>query len=240
MPRDLFGDVAVRPPTRLRFRRLLTIASIVLHATVIVAVLVAQIFAVGPLPVPHRPMIFQLRAVALEIPVPPMARRVSLAPAPTVSPNAAPLEEPAGVTKETGLEGTRAAAVPSDAVVGVERGTSYLGALGAGENVAPPPPLPPATPIRLHAGMQAPVKTVHVNPVYPVIAQQARKEGVVILEAIIDVRGVVQSVTVLRSAPLLDQAAADAVKQWRYSPARLNGEAVPVIMTVTVNFTLDR
>ena len=43
---------------------------------------------------------------------------------------------------------------------------------------------------------------------------------------------------VLRSVPLLDQAAIEAVKQWRYTPSMLNGVPVPVIMTVTVNFTL--
>jgi protein TonB len=62
----------------------------------------------------------------------------------------------------------------------------------------------------------------------------------VILEAIIDEGGAVKSVNVLRSIPLLDAAALEAVRQWRFTPARLNGEAVPVVMTVTVRFTLDR
>lgn len=46
-------------------------------------------------------------------------------------------------------------------------------------------------------------------------------------------------VKVLRSIPLLDEAAIDAVKQWIYSPTLLNGVPVPVIMTVTVNFRLS-
>jgi len=65
-----------------------------------------------------------------------------------------------------------------------------------------------------------------------------RVEGTVILEAIIDATGVVQNVTVLRSVPMLDRAAIEAVQQWRYTPTRLNGQAVPVIMTVTVTFSL--
>jgi protein TonB len=104
---------------------------------------------------------------------------------------------------------------------------------------APPPP-PPSKPVRLHAGMQAPVKIVNVDPIYPSIAQTVRVKGVVILEAIIDEHGNVKSVSVLRSIQLLDQAAVDAVRQWRFTPARLNGEPVPVVMTVTVNFQLDR
>jgi protein TonB len=87
--------------------------------------------------------------------------------------------------------------------------------------------------------MKAPVKTVHVAPVYPAIAQSARVQGVVILEAVLDARGRVDSVRVLRSIPLLDQAAVDAVQQWRFTPALLNGQAVPVVMTVTVDFTLQ-
>ncbi len=60
----------------------------------------------------------------------------------------------------------------------------------------------------------------------------------VILEAVIGVDGKVTNAQVLRSIPLLDQAALDAVRQWQYTPTLLNGAPVPVIMTVTVTFTL--
>ena len=70
--------------------------------------------------------------------------------------------------------------------------------------------------------MRAPQKIVDVAPVYPPVAQRARVEGVVILEAVIDAQGRVASVRVLRSIALLDQAAAEAVKQWRFTPALLN------------------
>jgi protein TonB len=75
-------------------------------------------------------------------------------------------------------------------------------------------------------------------PVYPDIAMRARVAVVVILEATIDAQGRVVNVRVLRSVPLLDLAAVDAVRQWEFTPTRLNGVAVPVVMTVTVNFTL--
>ena len=68
----------------------------------------------------------------------------------------------------------------------------------------------------------------------------ARVQGVVIIEATIDTHGNIAHAHVLRGQPLLDQAALDAVKQWQFQPTLLNGVAVPVIMTVTVNFTLDK
>jgi protein TonB len=78
-----------------------------------------------------------------------------------------------------------------------------------------------------------------VHPVYPAIAQSARVQGVVIVEATIGPDGKVQDARILRSIPLLDAAALEAVKQWEYTPTTLNGVPVPVIMTVTVNFTLQ-
>ena len=64
------------------------------------------------------------------------------------------------------------------------------------------------------------------------------KKGVSAL-ATIGASGKVTDAKVLRSIPLLDAAALDAVKQWEYTPTTLNGQPVPVIMTVTVNFTLQ-
>jgi protein TonB len=78
-----------------------------------------------------------------------------------------------------------------------------------------------------------------VPPVYPEIARLSKKEGKVILEALLDVTGRVESVKVLRSEVFLDDAAIRAVKQWRYTPTELNGVPVPVLMTITVVFSLD-
>jgi protein TonB len=83
------------------------------------------------------------------------------------------------------------------------------------------------------------VKLADVAPIYPVIARNAHIQGVVILEAVLNAQGGVESVRVLRSVPTLDEAAMDAVQRWRYTPALLNGQPVPVVMTVTVNFKLQ-
>jgi protein TonB len=63
-------------------------------------------------------------------------------------------------------------------------------------------------------------------------------QGVVILEARIGIDGKVTNARVLRSIPLLDQAAIDAVMQWEFTPTLLNGQPVAIIMTTTVQFTL--
>ena len=104
---------------------------------------------------------------------------------------------------------------------------------------APPPPPPPGAPVRVGGNIPPPTKVVHVNPVYPPDARDARVAGVVICEAVIDPSGRVSEVKVLRSIPMLDEAAVEAVRQWEFTPTLLNGVPVPVIMTVTVNFTVQ-
>jgi protein TonB len=94
-------------------------------------------------------------------------------------------------------------------------------------------------PVRVGGTVKAPERTRYVPPVYPEIAQSARVSGIVILEALVDRNGDVADARVLKSIPLLDQAAVEAVRQWRYTPTTLNGSPVPVILTVTVNFSLD-
>ena len=73
---------------------------------------------------------------------------------------------------------------------------------------------------------------------YPPDAAAANVQGTVTIEAIIDASGRVTDARILRSIPLLDQAALDAVRQWQYAPTLLNGAAVPVILTVNVSFTI--
>jgi len=89
-------------------------------------------------------------------------------------------------------------------------------------------------------GESAPPKLVKsVAPVYPEIARQSKVQGVVVLEATTDIYGRVAMVKVVRSIPLLDQAAIDAVRQWQYEPAIIDGQPKQVTFTVTVQFTLD-
>jgi protein TonB len=78
-----------------------------------------------------------------------------------------------------------------------------------------------------------------VRPQYPPLARQARIQGVVVLEAVINKEGTVDNLKVITGHPLLINAALDAVKQWRYKPTMLNGEPVEVVTTITVNFAFQ-
>jgi len=120
----------------------------------------------------------------------------------------------------------------------------------AGKDLPPPPPPPPPpgagaampdgmAPVRVGGNIKPPTKIKDVRPVYPEEAMASKVTGVVILEATIDPSGRVSDARVLKSVPLLDQAALDAVKQWEFTPTHVNGVPVPVIMTVTVNFSLQ-
>lgn len=94
-----------------------------------------------------------------------------------------------------------------------------------------------ASAVKVGGRVRPPTKIKDVPPVYPAIARQARVQGVVTVEATIGPDGKVAEATVVRSIPMLDQAALDAVRQWEYTPTLLNGVAVPVVMTININFT---
>jgi protein TonB len=151
---------------------------------------------------------------------------------------AAPLEPPSGISPETGLESIANATI--ERVSALEHGNGPVDGVGVTENPPPAPPAPAAqSPQRLHQGIQAPRKVVDVAPRYPALARESHVEGIVILDVIIDETGNVTSTRVLKSVALLDQAAIDAVRQWKFTPARLNGETIPIVMTVTVAFRLQ-
>lgn len=93
-------------------------------------------------------------------------------------------------------------------------------------------------PVRAEGDIKPPKLIKKVDPVYPQQAKEAGVEGVVILEVTTDVFGRVANVRVLRSIPLLDQAAIDAVRQWVWEPLVLDGEPRGMIFNVTVAFRL--
>ena len=98
----------------------------------------------------------------------------------------------------------------------------------------------PGPAVRATGQISPPRLLKRVEPFYPEEARKGRIKGVVILELTTDIYGRVQKVKVLRSIPLLDQAAIDAARQWVYEPAIVEGKPRGVIFTVTVNFGGDK
>ena len=92
-------------------------------------------------------------------------------------------------------------------------------------------------PLRVGGQVRPPVRIKEVPPVYPAIAKSAQVQGDVVIEATIDEAGKVADARVVKSIPMLDQAALDAVRQWEYQPSLLNGVPTPVVMTVTIKST---
>lgn len=202
--------------------------SIVVHVIAVCAAMIAPLFATDELPAPRTALEF-IQVVPLpETPAPP-PRTVARATVDTPRPDVPPLDVQNGIAPERVVN-------PVD-----DRFTNDNGVIAFGDSSAilteplPPPP-PPHGVLRIGGNIRAPQTIADVAPIYPPLALAAGVDGVVILEAVIAEDGSVNDVRVLRSIPLLDAAAVEAVRQWRFTPTLLNGEPVPVIMTVTVAF----
>ena len=144
------------------------------------------------------------------------------------------MDQPYDRTKELAAAakaaGDKAAA---DAVAGKERADA-LAAKKKADAAARAKAI--AAPVRIGGKIHAPLKIKNADPIYPEIAKAARVDGAVTIEATIGPDGKVWDAKVVRSVPMLDQAALDAVRQWEYRPTLLNGVPVPVLINITVNF----
>jgi protein TonB len=233
--RELFRQVSDPHPAVGDHRLSALPVSIAVHVLVLLAVVVMPLLASDILPAVRVGEVIFTSVVPPQVPsAPPVLAARRAAPLPVTNANAAPVEPPSGVNPELPV-----APVPDVAAPGLSGVVSVDLPPGLDRAVvteAPPPE--PAAPVRVHSLLRPPVKIHDVLPVYPEAARLARVEGLVIIEAVIGPTGSVAEARVLRSKPLLDQAAIDAVRQWKYTPTLLNGIPVPVIMTVTVNFTL--
>jgi protein TonB len=225
------------------------VVSVAAHGAVLsAAILLPLLVASEKLPVVPTMMAFVASPVAPPPPPPPPppkapARAAEAKPLPTAAsnPNAAPIDAPSAITPEPLFPGEDAFGVEGGVEGGVAGGT--LGGIVGGLVDAPPPPPPPPPPapqqpVRIGGQISAPELLRRVEPVYPDIAVIAKVTGTVILEAVVATDGSVQTVKVLRPVKFLDQAAIDAVKQWRYKPLVLNGIPTPFVLTVTLTFSI--
>lgn len=240
MPRDLFVQTVT--PAIAPARSKWTIAgSFIAHLAVVLVMVIVPIVSTtaGPAIVRGVHLVVVPPPPMIPPSPPPPAVRIEKTTPIEVDQNAAPIEAGTRLTEEpVAVTSGRASEMPS-LIGSVGPGVPGAFAQGPGGVTLTAPPKVTA-PIRPGGDVKPPQRTSYVAPVYPQIAQAAKIEGMVILEAIIDESGVVRDVKVLRSIPLLDKAAIDAVSKWRYTPTRLNGTAVSIIMTVTVMFNLNR
>jgi protein TonB len=146
------------------------------------------------------------------------------------APVAIPDEIPDQARLDLGIEGGVAGGVEGGVAGGVLGG--IVGGLPEGA--------PPTAAQNLVSYVSEPRKLRAVPPVYPELARQARVQGAVVLDCVVDRRGRVAEVNVLNSAsPLLNEAAMQAVRQWVYAPTLVDGVPVRLRVKVTVTFNLN-
>ncbi len=224
-------------------RRAVTLpVSVLLHTAAALALVVVPLLTSDAIPEPQSGVrAFLVEPMSVPPPPPPPAARPAAAPRVTPKPHpqqqafVAPVEVPTEITPEQALDlGGDDTGSPDGVDGGVPGGV--VGGIVGGLPDAPPPP---ATPVRVGGGVREPRRVSAVPPVYPDLAVKARMQGTVVVEATINERGRVVNVSLVQGAPLLTDAALEAVKKWVYTPTLVNGVPTPVIMTVTVHFRLN-
>ncbi len=240
MTYDLFREVVEGGGSTPDSRYSALPVSIVAHAILLTVLVVIPLMASDVLPLVRTSDYLVMPVVA--VPRPPSIPAPAAPRAPAVaelaSASAAPVNAPSGIGREQMIQVERVpdSAAPSEAV-GSVLGTGVPGGTGIGEIEAPPPRA--AAPVYAYKLPKPPIKIRDVSPVYPTIAEVGRVQGIVIIEAIIGVTGEVTDAKVLSGKPILNEAALDAVRQWRYTPTLLGGVPTPVILVVTVTFSLS-
>jgi len=222
----MFSDV-VTPSITVGNRGWYTLSlSIVAHLAIVAVIAIAPFMAADLVPVPPAVISFMAAAPApqpLTAPGPAGDRPIDVAAR----------RGPSTIGPKRDADRDRdlsAVAAPSGVVNGPEEKLE--------PESPPPPPASSLIVLRVGGNIRPPSKVKDVKPLYPAIAQAARIEGIVIIEATIGPDGKIEGARVLRSIPLLDAAAVEAVRQWEYTPTLLNGSPVSLLMTVIVTFTL--
>jgi len=234
------------PRSRTRSLATTVATSMVLHAVLIAAMVLLPILLYEAMPEPGASIrAFFVAPVDSAPPPPPPpppapAARSAAAVVPRPQPIdegrfVAPIEIPEEIKPEQGLDLGVEGGVPGGVEGGVPGGV--VGGVVGGLPLAPPPP-PPRV-VRVGGAIVAPKLLKKVTPEYPQLAAAARVTGVVIIEAYVGTNGNVKTATVIHGAPLLDEAALAAVRQWRFKPLLLNGEPTEFVLTVTLTFNLQ-
>jgi protein TonB len=232
----MFADSLLDPsPSEREVRRRTRLSSFGLQGAAIAGILLFSMLRVERLP----PAQWTSAIVA---PAPRPAVAVERAPHAAMAnivaahPLSTPSYEPRGIAPDVGPVTPPAVDVEHIGVSG-SMGPGIPFSIGNALPVIVPPPAIHARPARISRMMEG--NLVHrVQPVYPILARQARMQGSVVLRAVIDREGRIEKLQALSGPPVLEQAAIEAVQQWGYKPYLLDGEPIEVETQITVNFTL--
>jgi periplasmic protein TonB len=251
---DLFSEALLEmSSTRQNRSAKDALISVVFHAVVLTALLVAPLYFTDRIDMTRFAQTFLVAPLPPPPPPPPMAQNLvkSVATpkrmlisngkllAPTVIPQKVTIlkEEPPPDLGE-GVAGGVPGGVPGGQMGGV-----IGGIISGSTHTSVPMPVPassPKAPMRVGGRIKPPRVLQAPAPKYPVLARQSNLEGKVLLDAVIDAQGNVTEVQVVSGHPLLINAALDAVRQWKYEPTYLNDQAISVKLFVTVTFQLSR
>ncbi len=239
------NQMLIMPESTLGRRSATLLVSAGLHAVLLLVIAIVPLLFFDALPAQDSLKAFFVRPleIAPPPPPPPPPPAASAAAVRVVAPRAvershgfvAPIEVPSEVRPEEGIDLGIEGGVPGGVEGGVPGGV-VGGVVGGLPTVLPPPPPPPV--VRIGGRLAPPRILRKVEPVYPSLAIAARLSGTVVVEAEVDPRGVVKTVKVLSGHALFDEAALEAVRQWRYQPLLLNGEPTAFILSVVITFNL--
>ncbi len=241
----MFEDALMESSHRIKTRsRYWSFLAVLINCSVLIALIVWPLLHPDALPV-------QIMAALLVAPSPPPPAPLAQTTQQRLQIRSELLDNqiqaPSKIPKEIKLDHEAASSQPtmvsvigSDGTADGARGGSLndlFSDIGTGPAV-----VKPSTPPKLSisSGVMAgnlldKYKTV---PQYPAIARAARIQGTVVLQATIARDGTIQNLRVINGPPMLQQAAIDAVRSWRYKPYLLNGEPVEVETTINVVFNL--
>ena len=234
----MFEDSTFESTGRIRTRsRGWMIATFLLNAAILATLILIPLLHPEALPRQIMPILLATPPVP-ETPPPPPKNLPAFHGTPEIVDNTvfAPPTIPIGIRRDVGPEAP-ANLITMDTGSGLPDGTnSAFTSHRAVPIVHPDIPSSVRLPSRLVEGMII----YKVTPRYPPIAVSAHIEGTVVLNATIGKRGTIDNLRVASGHPMLQQAALDAVQNWRYRPYLLNDQPVEVETTINVVFTLAR
>lgn len=172
---------------------------------------------------------------------PPPAPKVEVAaPAPAPAPMVAPVEVPKKPLPEAQEPEVAAIKIaPGGTGTGIEPATGGAPPAAPEEDESPAPAMVASGPMNLPEEAEPPeAEEDNVMPEYPEAARSAGLESVVILKVVIEKDGSVGRVQVMKGEEPFVAAALEAVRQWRYSPAQLEGQPIAVYRIVKIPFRL--